>query len=145
MKHLDTFKLSAAARGYRVAGKKLLPRDASLYQFGKSNAERRVAIAKEAAHVRASELAFLESVGSKPSRIDAQVERARGALSTRRATYVERVFGDAITSDQDAVFYEAAFLMLGNAQWRYYSALRSQHWAEMARYEDDKLLSYARG
>lgn len=140
----DTFKLSATARGYRVAGKHLLPRDASLYQFGKSNAERRVAIAKEQAHNIASEREYLESIGQKPSRALAQVERTRKALSTRRAAYVERVFENTITSDHEPSFREAAFLMLGNAQWRYYSALSHAHYAELARYADEQLLSYAR-
>lgn len=141
----DQFKLSGAARGFRVSGKKLLPRDASLFQFGKSNAERRRALAAELAHNIKSEREHLASLGQKPSYIDAQVVRFRSALSTRRAKRVEQLFEDVITSDHKDEMIKAACVCLGNAQWRYFDALDNAYHAELARHADDQLLSYARG
>jgi hypothetical protein len=141
----DEMTLSGKQRGYKQAGKKLMPRDASVYYYGKSNKERRRAFAAEAKHNAESEREYLDSIGQEPSRSEARVERTRQALSTRRAIYVERLFEAMITGDNSETLYQAAFVALGKAQWRYFSALDNDFCTREASDADEQLLRYARG
>lgn len=146
MKHFDNqFTLNGQQRGFRVSGKNLLPRDASECHYGKSIKERRRAIAAERVVHERQDRAHMENFGLAPSRTEAQVVRTRHALSTRRAAYVERFFYNMVTGDDQDVMYQAAFLSLGNAQWRYFSALHDDWQCQMMQDADDQLLSYARG
>jgi hypothetical protein len=148
MKHLYSqfsYRMTGQQRGFRAQGRKLLPRDASECQYGKSYKERRKAIAMETAHNERSEREYLASVGAQPSRAEAQVVRARMALSTRRAAYVERFFNSMMENDDHDVYYQAAFVSLGNAQWRYFKALENDWSSRMGEEADEQILGYARG
>jgi hypothetical protein len=144
MKHVnDEFTLNGNQRGFGQAGKKLLPRDAADFQFGKNIRERRRRIAAETAHNERQAREELGAYGAQ-RRSELQVVRTRRALSTRRAGYVERFFFNAVTGDDYEIMYQAAFLSLGNAQWRYFKALDFDFCAQQAQDADDQLLSYAR-
>lgn len=128
----DTFKLSAAARGYRVAGRKLLPRDASAFQFGKSNRERKRHVAAEKAHNDK----YNEAYGYT-DRSMLRIERTRKTLGTRSAKLVEFSFHNMVTSDDQDEIYERTQALMGRAEWRYFNALYDAHCAELARYAAD--------
>lgn len=138
IKHFNEMRLDGATRGYKVTGRKLLPRDASECQFGKSARERNQRIAGE---LRVN----TERHGDLSDGYERRIVRAREALSARRASYVERMFHSMVTGDHAEVTYQAAFLSLGHAQWRYFSALDADWSVRMAQDADDNLLSYARG
>lgn len=135
MKHFNEFTLNGTQRGFRAAGRKLLPRDASEYQFGKSARERKQRVAAEIAHSGE----HLRDV------YEMRVARTREALSTRSAAYVEQLFSSMVESDDPVIYYQAAFVSLGNAQWRYFKALDADWNAKTAQDADDRLMSYARG
>jgi len=141
----DNFTLSGVQRGYGQSGKKLLPRDASMCQFGRSNRERRQAIAREKKYNEKRERDDFQNLGGHPHPAEAKVVRTRRTLSTRKAKLVERVFEEMTKGDYRDEFYKAAFMILGNAQWRYFEALENDRNCRLAEYADEKLLSYARG
>lgn len=136
---LTEFMLSGNQRGFGLPGKKLLPRDAAECQYGKSIKERRRAVAAERKVHERQDREFMASIGCEPSRTESQVVRTRHALSTRRAAYVERFFYNMVTGDDQDVMYQAAFLSLGNAQWRYFTALYDDWQRQMMEDADEKM------
>jgi hypothetical protein len=137
-------KMSAAARGYKQAGKKLICRDAADYQYGKTNRERKRRIAAELAHNERVEREYLESIGSTPDKSELRVARCRLVLSARRAKPVEELFMERVNGDAEWATKVAKALM-GRAQWRYWEALDNDYCWRLAQEADDQLLAHARG
>ena len=136
-------KMSATARGYKQAGKKLLCRDAAEYQYGKTNRERKRRLAAELAHNDRMEREHLVEIGAQPDKAELRVSKCREALSARRAKPVEDLFTERVNGDMEWAT-RIAKTFLGRAQWRYWRTLDADYGWRLAQDADDRLLSYAR-